>query len=259
MSRPELELVGVGSVSGTLDAARAAQNTLQVLDLFGAPSVPVAVGPRDFSTRAYTGGAPDVHGANGIGDVVLPDTERTLDPRGSVQLLVDLARRHRGALRVLAIGPLTDLAAALEHEPEAADGVFAAPWAVTVLPADAARRQRLEDDDLAALLEDTSPVVRTVGRMLGVYGDLYRGVYGRRLAVLYDPLAAALLTDLVQVTGELEQPVVVVTGDGAERGRTIAGAAGDHDDVRDRRPCRIVLATEPAFAPVLVDALRSLG
>jgi purine nucleosidase len=290
LSRPDLELVGIGSVSGNLDAARAAQNTLQVLDLLGAPPVPVAAGTRDFLTRPYAGGAPDVHGVNGIGDVVLPGTERVLDPRGSVQLLLDLAREHRGALRVVAIGPLTNLAHALArdpelsglvrdvtvmagaflepgnitphaeanvfNDPEAADLVFAAPWPITALPVDAARRQRLEADDLAALLAADSPVVSTVGRMLGVYGDFYEGVFGRRLAVLYDPLAAALLTDLVEVTDELVQPVSVVTGDGAERGRTVARPA---EELPDRRPCRVVLATEPPFAPLLVEALHSLG
>ncbi|MCO7220545.1 nucleoside hydrolase [Klenkia sp. PcliD-1-E] len=287
LSRPELELVGVGSVSGNLDAARAAQNTLQVLDLLGGPPVPVAVGPRDALTRPYGGGAPDVHGTNGIGDVVLPATDRVPDGRTAAQLLVDLAHEHRGALRVLAIGPLTNIALALAqdpdlpalvhdvvvmggaflepgnitphaeanvfNDPEAADLVFAASWPTTVLPVDAARRQRLEEDDLVALREDPSPAVAAVGAMLGVYGDFYAGVFGRRLAVLYDPLAAALLTDSVQVTRELVTPVVVVTGDGEERGRTTTDAGGG------RRPARVVLATEPPFAPVLVQALRSLG
>jgi purine nucleosidase len=292
LSRPEIELVGIGSVSGNLDAARAAQNTLQVLDLLGAPEIPVAVGAHDFTAHPYAGGAPDVHGVNGIGDVVLPDTERTVDGRDAAQLLVDLVQEHRGALRVLAIGPCTNLAIALEREPgitalvrdvvvmggaflepgnitphaeanvwndpEAADVVFAAPWAVTALPVDAARRQVLEAADLLALRDDASPVVGTVGRMLEVYGEFYRGVFGRPLAVLYDPLAAALLTDAVQVTRELELPVVVVTGDGEERGRTTARPADDAD-VAGRRACRVVLATEPAFAPLLVAALRSFG
>lgn len=292
LSRPELELVGIGTVSGNLDAAGAAENTLRVLDLLGAPDVPVAVGAHDFTTHPYAGGAPDVHGANGIGDVVLPATGRTLDDRDAVQLLVDLAREHRGALRVLAIGPCTNLAVALEREPaitelvrdvvvmggafleagnitphaeanvwndpEAADAVFAAPWAVTALPVDAARRQVLEAGDLLALRDDASPVVGTVGRMLEVYGEFYRGVFGRPLAVLYDPLAAALLTDAVQVTRALDQPVVVVTGDGEQRGRTTARPADD-PEAAGRRPCRVVLETEPAFAPLLVDALRSFA
>ncbi|GHE09697.1 nucleoside hydrolase [Klenkia taihuensis] len=288
LTRLELELVGIGTVSGNLDAAGAARNTLQVLDLLGAPAIPVAAGTRDFRTRAYAGGAPDVHGTNGIGDVELPPTDRVLDPRGAVQLLLDLAHEHRGALRVLAIGPLTNLAAALDadpelpglvrdvvvmggaftepgnitphaeaniwNDPEAADLVFAAPWPVTALPVDAARRQRLEAADLDELRADASPVVGAIGRMLDVYGEFYRGVFGQRLAVLYDPLAAALLTDAVQVVRELTGPVVVTTGDGEERGRTVVGG------VHPGRPeHRVVLATEPAFAPLLVAALSSLG
>ena len=209
-----------------------------------------------------------------------------------MQLLVDLAHRYPGTLRVLAIGPLTNVAAALDldpdlparvrdltvmggaflepgnitphaeaniwNDPEAAELVFAAPWAITALPIDAARRQLLEDDDVVTLHDDPSRAVSTVGRMLDVYATFYEGVYGRRLAVLYDPLAAALLTDQVQVTRELRRPVVVVTGDGEERGRTTARPSDDAS-VAGRRACRVVLATEPAFAPLLVDALRSFG
>ena len=292
LGRPDVRLVGIGTVSGNIDAHTAALNTLRVLDLFGAPSIPVASGARDFLTRSYDGGAPDVHGRDGIGDVGLPESDRPLADQGAVEMLLELAHRHPGRLRVLAIGPLTNLAQALRqdpdlahlvhdvtvmggaflvggnitphaeaniyNDPEAAAVVFDAPWQVTVVPVDVARDHRFEQADLTALAGSTSAAVRTVASMLDVYADFYDGVYGRRLAVLYDPLAAAVLSGDLEVTEDLVAPVAVTIGDGPERGRTTTPALDRHLDAPGRSSHRVVLAVEPDFAPMLVDAVQSL-
>lgn len=293
LGRPDVRLAGIGTVSGNIDARTAALNTLRVLDLFRAPDVPVASGGRDFLTRRYDGGAPAVHGTDGIGDVGLPESARALSDQSSVEMLLDLARRHPGRLRVLAIGPLTNLAQALRqdpdlahlvrdvtvmggaflvggnitphaeanvyNDPEAAAVVFDAPWEVTVVPIDVARDHRFEQADLTGLAGSASAAVRTVASMLDVYADFYDGVYGRRLAVLYDPLAAAVLSGDLVVTRDLVSPLTVATGDGAERGRTTTPEALEHAEAASRPSHRVVLAVEPGFAPQLAAALQSFG
>jgi purine nucleosidase len=281
-----VRLVGVGTVSGNTDAATAARNTLALLDLLGLDDVPVAVGERDFTTHPYSGGAPHVHGDNGIGGVVLPTSPRQPVEQDAAHLLVSLARRHPGRLRVLAIGPLTNLARALElepalpelvqdvtvmggaflvrgnvtplaeanihNDPEAADAVFAADWPVTLLPLDVTTGHRFLQEHLDALLPAPEPFA-AIGRMLDTYFDFYATVYGTRVAILHDPLAAAVLTGTSDVTNTLDVPVLVTTDDGPERGRTRADLRTDGSATR--RHVRVVLTVRELFAPVLLERL----
>ena len=41
---PEIEIVGISAVCGNVEAWLAAENTMKILDLAGAPDIPVAVG-----------------------------------------------------------------------------------------------------------------------------------------------------------------------------------------------------------------------
>jgi len=58
---PAVDLVGVSTVSGNIDAASAARNTLDLLALAGRPEVPVAVGCHDFLSHPFGGGVPHIH------------------------------------------------------------------------------------------------------------------------------------------------------------------------------------------------------
>ena len=91
MASPEITLAGIGTVSGNIDAAQAAVNTLDLLDLGGRREVPVAVGAMDPLTRAFTGGVPHIHGRNGVGNVELPHTERRPVDESAADMLVRLA------------------------------------------------------------------------------------------------------------------------------------------------------------------------
>ena len=287
---PSLQLVGVGTVSGNIDAATAARNTLDLLDVLGLGDVPVAIGEHDFTTRAYSGGAPHVHGDNGIGGVVLPPSPRATHEQDAAHLLVTLARQHPGQIRVLAIGPLTNLARALEiepdlprlvrdvivmggaflvpgnvtplaeanihNDPEAADAVFAADWAVTLVPLDVTTGHRFLQEHLDELLLAPAPYA-SIGKMLDTYFDFYATVYGSRVAILHDPLAAAVLSGESQVTNTLDVPVLVTGGDGPDRGRTRADLRTDGSATR--RPVRVVLTVRELFAPVLLERLVGTG
>src|SRR5699024_6082781 len=62
--------------------------------------------------------ADDTHGPGGLGHAVLPRSSLAGDPRSGAQLWVDLARARPGELVGLVLGPHTNLALALEIEPE---------------------------------------------------------------------------------------------------------------------------------------------
>ena len=293
LAHPEVELALVGSVSGNTDAATAAENARDLLALFGRPRIPVAVGSTDFLTRPYHGGAPHVHGGNGIGGVQLVRGTAPFAAGSAAEELVRLARSRPGELHVLAIGPLTNIALALQldqelpslvaevvimggaalapgnstaaaeanihNDPEAAAAVFAAGWDVTVVPLDATMLQRFEQSDLDALLAG-GPRQQALGRMLGTYYGYYQQHFGRPSSALHDPLAAAVLTGEAVVSRDARVPVEVDTGDGPGRGQTIADLRGRYRPVPPQHPdgVRIVFDIAEPFAPQLLARLLSL-
>lgn len=100
-----------------MSAAVGARNTLDLLALTGAASVPVAVGAHDPLAGSSGGGSPWVRGENGVGDIVLAPSAASVAVKSAAVMLVRLARTYPGTLRVVAIGPLTNIAEALRLEP----------------------------------------------------------------------------------------------------------------------------------------------
>ncbi|HEY6492235.1 MAG TPA: nucleoside hydrolase [Trebonia sp.] len=288
--QPAVDLLGVGTVSGNVASDQAALNTLALLELVGSET-PVAVGERDHLTHPYAGGSAAVHGQTGTGNVRLRPERATPHRLDAPDLLIDLARAHRGELKVIATGPLTNLAVALRREPdlpnlvsevtimggaacgpgnvtpaaeaniandpEAAAAVFGAGWPLTMVGLDVTMQHRLTDDHRARLLAGPHRPARCIGRMLDTYLSFYVGIFGAHSCALHDPLAAAVGAGLVRPVLAPTVEVAVETGHGPGRGRTIA-------DLRDRfigyppQPhanCRVVLAVPDGFAEELVDVL----
>ncbi|MDQ1129814.1 nucleoside hydrolase [Microbacterium sp. SORGH_AS_0888] len=291
LASPAVDIVGIGTVSGNTSAAQGARNTLDLLALAGAAGIPVAVGAHDHLDHPYGGGAPHVHGENGIGDVELPLAETEPDPRTAAQLLIDLSHRYAGRLHVLAIGPLTNIALALEadptlpervdavtvmggsalapgnitavaeanvyNDPQAAAALVEADWDVTLVPLDATMEHTLSEAQRTQLLLAESPFVQAIGAILDHYFDFYTPTYGERTSALHDPLAAVLAVGAVAPTRAPRVPVVVDTSDGPGRGQTIADLRGqrlgprDHDGAR----VRVVLDVDAPVADHIVEVV----
>lgn len=120
---PELELVGVTTVSGNTSARQAALNTLFLFDLFSKlGSIPVAAGgPASMSGRTERDPS-EVHGLDGLGGVFnryagqSGNYSRWIEPAPACDLLLEIITRTPG-LTVVATGPLTNLALAFQKDP----------------------------------------------------------------------------------------------------------------------------------------------
>ncbi|MDL2334486.1 MAG: nucleoside hydrolase [Chloroflexota bacterium] len=117
LASPEAELLGVTCTSGNVEAAQVAENTLALLDLAGGPDIEVTLGRRVPLTRPLMT-APETHGPQGIGYATLPPPSRAVSPRHSADLIVDVARRAPGEVTLITLAPVTNLAVALEREPQ---------------------------------------------------------------------------------------------------------------------------------------------
>jgi purine nucleosidase len=113
---PEVELVGVTCVGGNVDARQVAENTRAVLELAGRADVPVALG-RERPLEKPLETSTETHGPRGIGHAELPPATRPLQQVDGADLIIAAARERPGELVLVTLGPLTNLAVALEREP----------------------------------------------------------------------------------------------------------------------------------------------
>jgi purine nucleosidase len=114
---PEAELVAVTCVAGNVEARQVGANTLAVLELAGRGDVPVYLGEERPLVKALET-TPETHGPKGIGYAELPPAPRALDPGHAADRIVEAARARPGEITLVTLGPLTNLARALEREPE---------------------------------------------------------------------------------------------------------------------------------------------
>lgn len=113
---PKIELVAVTTVAGNVNVEKATANTLAVLDWLGAKDVPVHRGASRPLVRPHLD-ATDFHDEGGIGGAELPASQRPLGEDRGPAAIIRLARQRPGELTLVAVGPLTNVAIALNVEP----------------------------------------------------------------------------------------------------------------------------------------------
>jgi purine nucleosidase len=105
-------------VAGNVPLEQGVQNALYTCELVGV-DVPVYAGAaKPLSRELHTGQA--VHGDDGMGDIGLPLHGRVPAEGAAAQVLVDEIRARPGDVTLVTLGPLTNVAAALELAPEIA-------------------------------------------------------------------------------------------------------------------------------------------
>jgi inosine-uridine nucleoside N-ribohydrolase len=129
---PELELLAVTTVAGNVGLEATTRNALLLLDLFGRADIPVHAGGTPPPHRASVTAA-DVHGGDGLGGItsLKGSTGRPLYPHGqnqvrstpAVDAILQHARDRPGEITVVAVGPLTNLARAVEEDSDTLRGL----------------------------------------------------------------------------------------------------------------------------------------
>ncbi len=113
----DADLLAVTCVAGNVDARQVAENTRAVLELAGRGDVEVALG-REVPLVRPLRTTPETHGPRGLGYAELPPAASPLSDRHAVDLLIDEARQRPGAITLVTLGPLTNVAVAVLREPQ---------------------------------------------------------------------------------------------------------------------------------------------
>lgn len=264
LRREDLSVKAI-TVSGTGEAhcEPGVRNARGLLALAGYPQTPVVCG-RD---TPYAGGHsfPDEwrRGVDGLYGLTLPEAADTdlVSGMSAPQLIVFLAERHRGELSLLTLGPLTNLADALESDhalasklasvyvmggavrvpgnvdlpgqsrgiaewniyadPRAASVVFGAGLPLVLVPLDATNAVPLDRVLIDRLGKDHGTSEADFAYRLL---DKNRQMITEGSYYLWDTLAAALLTD--SSPGSFSKMAVKVIEDGPESGRTAPATDG---------------------------------
>jgi len=118
LRHPDVEVAAITVVAGNVPLPQALQNALYTVELCGAAErVPVYAGC-DRPLRAALRTAEFVHGQDGMGDIGLPVRGRRPAEGVAVEVLVDeINRRPGGSVTLVTLGPLTNVARALQRDP----------------------------------------------------------------------------------------------------------------------------------------------
>lgn len=112
------ELVAVTTADGNVDARRTFTSASQILSLAGFESIEVGRGV--WVEGDNPEGATHIHGMDGLGNLshTLPPAPHSwADARSSDQVIIDCLNANPGEITIVAIAPLTNLAAAETRQP----------------------------------------------------------------------------------------------------------------------------------------------
>ena len=247
LAAPELELLGVTTVAGNQTLEKTTANAIRVLEFAGRADVPVAAGAdrplvRDPFVAAY------VHGDTGLDGPDLPPPQGAPVNRHAVDFLADKIREADGAVTLVPVGPLTNVALMLAlhpdarperivlmggavaegnitpaaefniwADPEAAARVFASGIDVTMIGLDVTHKALLTTAHVSRL---AGRVGEMVTELLRFYDRFHRDVYGFDGLPVHDAVAVAhvLKPELVET---LHRNVEIDVESELCRGRTV--------------------------------------
>ena len=113
---PEIKVEAITTVAGNVNHTKGHRNAKKLLEFIGATDMPVCAGAEKPLIRVMSH-AEEFHGKTGLGEAELPEPKMSTDPRNAVEIMLEKANELGKELTLVAIGPLTNIAAALSADP----------------------------------------------------------------------------------------------------------------------------------------------
>ena len=123
LGSPELEVLGITAVGGNVPLSLTQTNARKICELAGRPDIKVFAGASRPLVRSLVT-AENVHGKTGLNGPALPEPTMPLQEQHAVDFIVEtLMREESGSVTLCPLGPLTNIALALNREPRIADRI----------------------------------------------------------------------------------------------------------------------------------------
>lgn len=202
MSSPEIDILGVTTVAGNKPVDVTTNNALSIAALSPHHHVDVYRGcPHPLTTKAVPDH--DFHGADGLGDIELQRSPRTVGDKHAVDFLVDTVMAHPpDTVTLCAIAPLTNIATACRKSPRFAQRLGAIYIMGGGRTLDAAEFNFRVDPDAAAIVLASGAGIRLIGldvtRQVTIARDLHRALMvddSAAIAALRNMLAFCMTKD----------------------------------------------------------------
>ena len=124
MRSPELKIEAITPVAGNVPLELTLPNALRMVEIAGRTDIPVAAGARaPLMRRLVT--ATYAHGENGLGGAVFPEPKTKPVATPAAEIIHQIVRKYPGEVTLITIGPLTNIATALNADPDLAGMVRA--------------------------------------------------------------------------------------------------------------------------------------
>ncbi len=252
---PDIELLGLTSIFGNVTVEMATRNALRLVEAAGL-DIPVAAGANTpMALPPYTPSF-HVHGDEGFGDIPAETPKGAAIDESAADFLCRMAREHKGELVLCPIGPLTNVAMAIQqdpefaqnvkrivlmggsyceggnitpyaeaniyHDPHAAEVVFASGARIEMVGLDVTHRITCKPDDFEAIAQASPRLGGMLQDMSHFYLKFYATVGKLDGCSLHDPAAVIACTHPHLFTAE--DVAIEVTCEGAEIGATVQSA-----------------------------------
>lgn len=117
MIDPAVEVIGMTATAGTVSAVQATRNVQAIVELLDPSFRPRIGGSAEAASVEQDAHQTEMNGRTGLGEFVPPEIDLH-NRRDSAKLIVDLVRDAPNEVKILTLGPLTNIARAFELSPE---------------------------------------------------------------------------------------------------------------------------------------------
>lgn len=117
LNSEELDVLGITIVSGNVHGEKGAKNALKILKKINRLDVNVYIGEVNPIKRELIT-AEDTHGEDGLGETFLEEVIEVSYKEGAVDFIIESLKKEDD-ISIIALGPLTNIAMAIEREKEA--------------------------------------------------------------------------------------------------------------------------------------------